>query len=136
MIESRQFTAHANSILGGDGGGEKVSKASDKLSSLSLSNRLDEYYEDPDLVKGRPNLSAFPPSFDSLPCKPLFFDLAREQIVFPNLEQKLAGGTDKGGREAQAGAGGSRGWLGGWLGGWGGGGAVARAGAGAGAGKK
>ncbi len=170
MVESRQFMAHANSILEGEGVGEKVrrktlvftgspvsclmtfqvNKESSELSKLALAERLDEYYEDPELLKGmmtdnscrfvskchfaqsvsgKPNLAPnFPPSFTPLPCKPLFFDLAREQLAFHNLESKMSA-ADGGGAGAkgepgspshQGGAGGSGGWLGGWLGGWGG----------------
>ncbi len=101
----------------------QVNKNADKLSKLPLCDRLDEYYEDPDLLKGKPNLSAFPPSFEPLPCKPLFFDLAREQLAFPNLEHKMVSAAAKDKKDAgqQQGQGGSGGWLGGWLGGWGGG---------------
>ncbi len=72
MVESRQFMAHANSILEGEGVGEKVrrktlvftgnpvsclmtfqvNKESSELSKLALAERLDEYYEDPELLKG------------------------------------------------------------------------------------
>lgn len=63
---------------------------------------------------GKPNLVDFPPSFAPIPCKPLFFDLARERLEFPNLNDRLA--TPSGGQQS---GGASGGWLGGWLG-WGG----------------
>lgn len=110
-IESKQFMAHANSILDNEGITEGVAKICiDKTSPLI--DRLDDYYEDPDLVKGKANLAHFPPQFQPIPCKPLFFDLAREHLAFPSLEDKLV----------QPGQGGQKqgGWLGGWLGGWGG----------------
>jgi len=57
MIESRQFMAHANSILQGESAakvekGDKGKAAAD-LAKLPLIDRLDEYYDDPDLVKGK-----------------------------------------------------------------------------------
>ena len=64
-------------------------------------------------------MADFPPSFTPIPCKPLFFDLAREQLTFPNLEAKLA--SPGKGKNAGTAGGASGGWLGGWLGGWGGG---------------
>ena len=83
-------------------------------SAIPLIDRLDDYYEDPNLVTGKPNLYPFPPSFEPIPCKPLFFDLAREHVEFPSLEKKISTpGT------AASPQGASGGWLGGWLGGWG-----------------
>ncbi len=114
--------AHANSILEAEKSKnstpeEKEKQVKDAKKMLPLMERLDEYYEDPDLAAGKVTtpLAAFPPAFVPLPCKPLFFDLAREQVAFPNLEHKLggpAGGKDGGGQASGGG------WLGGWLGGW------------------
>jgi signal recognition particle subunit SRP68 len=79
---------------------------------LPLIDRLDLYYEDPDLATGKANLVPFPPAFTPIPCKPLFFDLAQEHLSFPNIDDKMA----PPGQAGAQGAGG--GWLGGWLG-WG-----------------
>ena len=78
--------------------------------SVPLVDRLDQYYEDPDMLKGKPNLVNFPPEFSPIPCKPLFYDIALYHVEYPNLDQKLGSGAGAG----QAGAG-----LSGWLGGWG-----------------
>lgn len=53
-IEGRQFMAHANSILDTEGIADKVSKIDleEQEKKKKLIDRLDEYYEDPDLVKG------------------------------------------------------------------------------------
>jgi len=51
--------------------------------------------------------------FQPIPCKPLYFDVAREHIEFPDLSSKLNQG---GGGESEGGQ--KQGWLGGWLG-WG-----------------
>ena len=112
LIESKQFMAHANSILEAetDSNPQPVQKVT---KNVPLTERLDEYYEDENLMK-KPNLTNFPPNFAPIPCKPLFFDLAREHVEFPDLEKKIAG--PKGNSASQQGA--SGGWLGGWLG-WG-----------------
>ena len=79
--------------------------------NIPLVDRLDQYYEDPDLVKGKPNLVNFPPEFSPIPCKPLFYDVALYHVEMPSLDHKLEAPG------AGAGAGGLGGWLGGW--GWG-----------------
>ena len=48
-----------------------------------LVDRLDQYYEDPQLVKGRAKLVNFPPEFQAIPCKPLFYDLALYHVNLP-----------------------------------------------------
>ena len=136
-IEGRQFVAHANSILETEATTDKVivhhlgrcshhprghppdprpQLASLEVSSSAagpLTSRLDQYYEDPALTKGKPNLVPFPPDFTAIPCKPLFYDLALYHVTMPDLDAKLKAGK----AEEGAGAG-----LGSWLGGWGWGG--------------
>lgn len=108
-IEGRQFVAHANSIL-------ETETVTDQVATLDLGkkkplvDRLDQYYEDPDLVKGKPNLVNFPPEFSPIPCKPLFYDLALYHLEMPSLEEKLASSGSGGGAA-------SKGWFGGWWGG-------------------
>jgi signal recognition particle subunit SRP68 len=70
---------------------------------------LEEYIEDPGLTSKRPNLVKFPPDFEPIPAKPLFFDLALSLVQFPSLEDKL---------EQKQQAGGLTGYFKGWL--WGG----------------
>jgi len=109
-IEGRQFVAHANSIL-------ETETVTDQVATLDLGkkkplvDRLDQYFEDPDLVKGKPNLVNFPPEFSAIPCKPLFYDLALYHLEMPSLEEKLASSSTSGGGAA------SKGWFGGWWGG-------------------
>ena len=64
LVEGRQFMAHANSILddvaagdGGDGGEVKAGVVTDEVKKMALIDRLDTYFEDPELVKGK--VSAF-----------------------------------------------------------------------------
>merc|ERR1712088_1147832 len=92
----RQFVAHANSIL-------ETEATTEKMAGLDLGgkdagplvSRLDTYYEDPDLVKGKAQLVNFPPEFAAIPCKPLFYDLALYHVAMPSLDAKLdAGGGE------------------------------------------
>jgi len=106
LVEENKFVAHANSIL-------ETEKVTDKMAGLEVSNkvplvdRLDDYLEDSGLVKGKSNLVHFPPEFEPIPCKPLFFDLAINHLEMPDLNSKLEKKED------------GKGSLGGWLGGWG-----------------
>jgi len=106
LVEENKFVAHANSIL-------ETEKVTDKMAGLEVSNkvplvdRLDDYHEDSGLVKGKSNLVHFPPEFEPIPCKPLFFDLAINHLEMPDLNSKLEKKED--GKSS----------LGGWLGGWG-----------------
>jgi len=109
-IEGKQFVAHANSILEAEMVTEKMAEMEiNNIKNVPLVQRLDQYYEDPDLIKGKPNLVNFPPEFSPIPCKPLFYDVALYHVEMPSLDHKL-GSTESGA---------SSGGLGGWLGGWG-----------------
>lgn len=44
---------------------------------------------DPSLTSKKPHVTAFPPDFKPVPCKPLFFDLALNQVQFPSLAHRL-----------------------------------------------
>jgi len=108
-IESKQFVAHANSILETESATDQMAKIDiNAAKSVPLVDRLDQYYEDPEMLKGKPNLVKFPPEFSPIACKPLFYDIALYHVEFPSLDEKLASGTGSGG-----------GALSGWLGGWG-----------------
>jgi len=109
-IESKQFVAHANSILDTEMATEKMANMElNTAKTVPLIDRLDQYYEDTEMLKGKPNLVNFPPEFSPIPCKPLFYDIALYHVEFPSLDSKLK-------TEGGAGQGGG---LGGWLGGWG-----------------
>lgn len=73
-------------------------------------DKLDYYVEDKTVTTKKPNLINFPPDFEPIPCRPLFFDLALNHIDFPSLEDKL---------EQKKAAGGITGMVKGWF--WGGG---------------
>ena len=85
------------------------------LLQVPLSDRLDDYVDDPSLLSKKPNLVPFPPDFEPIPAKPLFFDLALSHVEFPSLDDKLEQKKQGGGITGLV-----KGW-GGWLGGWGGG---------------
>ncbi|KAG8190077.1 hypothetical protein JTE90_023049 [Oedothorax gibbosus] len=103
-IEGNKYNAYSLSILGTDTSTQGDATKDKKL----LMERLDQYLEDPSLVSQHPRIAQFPPDFEPIPCKPLFFDLALNQIEFPPLddrvEQKKQGGITNF----------VRGWLGGW----------------------
>jgi len=111
LIESKQFMAHANSILEAEGTSSDTNdktRVDPRKAAIPLIDRMDDYYEDPELTKGKPNLVPFPPAFEPLPCKPLFFDVAREHVAFPDLESKV---SNPSGNTTQN--------TGGWFSGWG-----------------
>ncbi|XP_061089288.1 signal recognition particle subunit SRP68 [Conger conger] len=54
-----------------------------------LCERLEAFHLDPALVGKQPNLVPFPPDFQPIPCKPLFFDLALNHVAFPPLDDKV-----------------------------------------------
>uniref|UniRef100_A0A8C4HYS5 Signal recognition particle subunit SRP68 n=1 Tax=Dicentrarchus labrax TaxID=13489 RepID=A0A8C4HYS5_DICLA len=52
-------------------------------------NMIKTFRLDPTLVGKQPNLVQFPPDFQPIPCKPLFFDLALNHVAFPPLDDKV-----------------------------------------------
>uniref|UniRef100_A0A3B5LYI1 Signal recognition particle subunit SRP68 n=1 Tax=Xiphophorus couchianus TaxID=32473 RepID=A0A3B5LYI1_9TELE len=54
-----------------------------------LCEHLDNFHLDKTLVGKHPNLVQFPPEFQPIPCKPLFFDLALNHVAFPPLDDKV-----------------------------------------------
>ncbi|KAG1957236.1 signal recognition particle subunit SRP68 [Pimephales promelas] len=56
---------------------------------MPLSDRLDNFRLDPTLLSKQPNLVQFPPDFQPIPCKPLFFDLALNHVALPPLDDKV-----------------------------------------------
>nr|CAG4641629.1 EOG090X04NF [Eurycercus lamellatus] len=88
LVSSGKCAAHAQNILGV----EDINAAMSGLSVRSkknLTQRLDEFVEDPSLVSGTPNVIKLPPNMTPVPCKPLFFDLALNQISFPSLAENI-----------------------------------------------
>eukprot|EP00002_Diphylleia_rotans_P040491 TRINITY_DN9605_c0_g1_i1.p1 TRINITY_DN9605_c0_g1~~TRINITY_DN9605_c0_g1_i1.p1 ORF type:complete len:608 (+),score=127.60 TRINITY_DN9605_c0_g1_i1:44-1867(+) len=52
---------------------------------VGLLSRLEDAYP----LDEEPLLAIFPPSMQRIPCKPVFFDLANDEIDFPSLEHRL-----------------------------------------------
>ncbi|CAL1682938.1 unnamed protein product [Lasius platythorax] len=94
-VEAAQYSAHAHSVLEDgqeeEGGINKLAK-----SKKPLYERLHEYREDPALLTKQPNVYKLPPSMRSIPCKPLFFDLAFFMVEFPELAHKMGDQAKKG----------------------------------------
>lgn len=88
LVDSKKFTAHAQAILASESLVPDVSKLSIKNKKM-LIERMDEYIEDSSLTSKHPYVAQVPPPMTSVPCKPLFFDLALNHIEFPSLDDKV-----------------------------------------------
>ncbi|XP_070579541.1 LOW QUALITY PROTEIN: signal recognition particle subunit SRP68-like [Ptychodera flava] len=110
LVKGLKYSVHASAILDTDDTTTRVSQLTIE-NNKPLVDRLEEYREDPGLVNQHPNLVTFPPDFQPVPCKPLFFDIALNHIEFPSLEDKLE-------QKKAAPGGGITGFVKGWL--WGG----------------
>ncbi|KAK3709166.1 hypothetical protein RRG08_030846 [Elysia crispata] len=110
QISGQMASCQAYSILDSSAAGEQSfsSPVSDKR---PLEERLDEYIPEKSLTSKKAVLTRFPPDFEPIPCRPLFFDLALNHIEFPSLDDKL--------EQKKGAAGGLTGMVKGWL--WGGG---------------
>ncbi|XP_014206574.1 signal recognition particle subunit SRP68 [Copidosoma floridanum] len=102
LIEGAQCAAHAHSVLE-EGQEEDIGVNKQVKSKKMLSERLHEYLEDPALLTKQPNICKIPPPMQSIPCKPLFFDLAFNMIEFPDLSDKLQDQDKKGEKGGLAG---------------------------------
>ncbi|KAH0953074.1 hypothetical protein HN011_002306 [Eciton burchellii] len=94
-VEAAQYAAHAHSVLE-DGQEEESSINKLAKSKKPLYERLHEYREDPTLLTKQPNVYKLPPSMRSIPCKPLFFDLAFNMVEFPDLSHKMGDQAKRG----------------------------------------
>lgn len=96
MSQAQGFkcSAHASCILEKEVVVDEIADMS--LNEKPLTERLDHYLTDHSLTSKKPQVTAFPPNFEPVPCKPLFFDLALNSVKFPSLghrvEEKKAGG--------------------------------------------
>uniref|UniRef100_A0A8C6N9G9 Signal recognition particle subunit SRP68 n=1 Tax=Melopsittacus undulatus TaxID=13146 RepID=A0A8C6N9G9_MELUD len=78
QVNAEKYSLQASAILG-------------KLHNYTrpLSERFETFCLDPSLVSKQVSLVHFPPGFQPIPCKPLFFDLALNHVAFPPLEDKV-----------------------------------------------
>ena len=97
-IEGAQYAVHAHSVLE-EGQDDESSTIKHTKSKKPLVERLHEYREDPSLLSKQPNVYNLPPPMQSIPCKPLFFDLAFNMVEFPDLTEQL-GNQGKGPSQA------------------------------------
>ena len=101
MIDGARARAHAQAFVNTLTGGPAAAEAEGALASLELdgggavagaSER--SLYDSLDKFE-RPNpehLIPFPPDFETTPCKPLLFDIARNQLMGPDLSARIKGG--------------------------------------------
>ncbi|XP_065186896.1 signal recognition particle subunit SRP68-like [Sycon ciliatum] len=93
IVRGRLCAAQASYILDVEAVTEKMGGLD--VADKPLLDRLDSIAADKGLTTGQPNIIAFPPDFEAIACKPLFFDLALNHIDYPDLDdriEKQAGG--------------------------------------------
>ncbi|KAL1006054.1 hypothetical protein UPYG_G00067270 [Umbra pygmaea] len=87
-VNAEKYSLQAAAILDSEDAPDVPAQQSVK-DNKPLSERLETFYLDPALVGKQPNLVQFPPDFQPIPCKPLFFDLALNHVAFPPLDDKV-----------------------------------------------
>nr|XP_040042608.1 signal recognition particle subunit SRP68 [Gasterosteus aculeatus aculeatus] len=87
-VNAEKYSLQAAAILDTDETAEVPSQTHVK-DNTPLCNRLETFRLEPALVGKQPNLVQFPPDFQPIPCKPLFFDLALNHVAFPPLDDKV-----------------------------------------------
>jgi signal recognition particle subunit SRP68 len=119
-IRGQKISLHASHFLSEtDKTDETVAGNGNVIKSL-LQDRLGSYSSDATLAGIDPKLVAMPPDFEPIPCKPLFFDLAFDNLEFPSLAARVEQKPTTGAAAVSA-VKGALGKLAGGLGGfWGG----------------
>ncbi|CAL8328957.1 unnamed protein product [Lota lota] len=87
-VNAEKYSLQAAAILDTEEVNEAPSQHTVK-DNTPLCDRLETFRLDPALVGKQPNLVHFPPGFQPIPCKPLFFDLALNHVAFPPLDDKV-----------------------------------------------
>ncbi|XP_039595538.1 signal recognition particle subunit SRP68 [Polypterus senegalus] len=87
-VNAEKYSLQAAAILDTDDAAE-VPLLTQVKDTKPLCDRLDVFRLDPTLLGKQPNLVPFPPDFQPVPCKPLFFDLALNHVTFPPLDDKV-----------------------------------------------
>uniref|UniRef100_A0A665XBB7 Signal recognition particle subunit SRP68 n=1 Tax=Echeneis naucrates TaxID=173247 RepID=A0A665XBB7_ECHNA len=82
-VNAEKYSLQAAAILG------EIPSQQQAKDNTPLCDRLETFRLDPALVGKQPNLVQFPPDFQPIPCKPLFFDLALNHVAFPPLDDKV-----------------------------------------------
>lgn len=87
-VNTEKYSLQAAAILDSEDIAEVPAQQPFK-DTTPLSQHLDTFRHDPILLSKQPNLVQFPPEFQPIPCKPLFFDLALNHVAFPPLDDKV-----------------------------------------------
>ncbi|XP_059903008.1 signal recognition particle subunit SRP68 [Gadus macrocephalus] len=87
-VNAEKYSLQAAAILDTEEVNESPAERPVK-DNTPLCDRLETFQLDPALVGKQPNLVHFPPGFQPIPCKPLFFDLALNHVAFPPLDDKV-----------------------------------------------
>uniref|UniRef100_A0A671YGS8 Signal recognition particle subunit SRP68 n=1 Tax=Sparus aurata TaxID=8175 RepID=A0A671YGS8_SPAAU len=82
-VNAEKYSLQAAAILG------ESTFSTQVKDNTPLCDRLETFRLDSTLVGKQPNLVQFPPDFQPIPCKPLFFDLALNHVAFPPLDDKV-----------------------------------------------
>ncbi|XP_008415867.1 signal recognition particle subunit SRP68 isoform X1 [Poecilia reticulata] len=90
-VNAEKYSLQAAAILDTDEAPEVSAQQQVKDNTVRrpLCEHLDNFHLDKTLVGKHPNLVQFPPEFQPIPCKPLFFDLALNHVAFPPLDDKV-----------------------------------------------
>uniref|UniRef100_A0A8C9L4C7 Signal recognition particle subunit SRP68 n=1 Tax=Pavo cristatus TaxID=9049 RepID=A0A8C9L4C7_PAVCR len=88
QVNAEKYSLQAAAILDANDNHETESPSQVK-DGKPLSERFETFCLDPSLVSKQVSLVHFPPGFQPIPCKPLFFDLALNHVAFPPLEDKV-----------------------------------------------
>ncbi|OXB61144.1 hypothetical protein ASZ78_013707 [Callipepla squamata] len=88
QVNAEKYSLQAAAILDANDNHETESPSQVK-DGKPLSERFEIFCLDPSLVSKQVSLVHFPPGFQPIPCKPLFFDLALNHVAFPPLEDKV-----------------------------------------------
>ncbi|XP_064623937.1 signal recognition particle subunit SRP68-like [Lineus longissimus] len=87
-VDGLKYSCHAASIL-------DLEDTTDQMAAVAIKpkkplvDRLDDFVDDATLTGKKPNLVPFPPDFEPVQCKPLFFDLALNHVEFPSLDDRM-----------------------------------------------
>ncbi|XP_056265620.1 signal recognition particle subunit SRP68 [Pseudoliparis swirei] len=87
-VNAEKYSLQAAAILDTEETAD-VSSQQQVKDNTPLCDRLETFRLEPSLVGKQPNLVQFPPDFQPIPCKPLFFDLALNHVAFPSLDDKV-----------------------------------------------
>ncbi|XP_036852890.2 signal recognition particle subunit SRP68 isoform X2 [Manis javanica] len=88
QVRSEKCSLQAAAILD-ESDSHQTETSSQVKDNKPLVERFETFCLDPSLVTKQASLVHFPPGFQPIPCKPLFFDLALNHVAFPPLEDKL-----------------------------------------------